>query len=107
MTRLRREVPRQTINWEGEYRIDGDVEQRWRRCRVVDVSTAGAGLELLDATPEETCGRHITVAVQLRGEVKNSREGRNESVRVGLQFVELSPAERAYLATLAQLQARW
>jgi hypothetical protein len=107
MAQLRREVPRQTIHWEGEYRVDGDAEGRWRRCRIIDVSTAGAGLELLDARPEETCGRQITVAVQLHGEVKNSSEGAEDSLRVGIQFVELTPSERNYLESLAQSQARW
>jgi hypothetical protein len=107
MAPLRREIPRQTIHWEGEYRVEGDPAGRWRHCRIVDVSTAGAGLELLDATPEETCGRQITVAVQLRGEVRNSREGADESVRVGIQFVELTPSERTYLESLAATHARW
>ena len=107
MPPLRREIPRQTIHWEGEYRIEGDGDARWRRCRIIDVSPAGAGLELLDATPEETCGRQITVAVQLHGEVRNSREGSEDSLRVGIQFVELTSAERDYLESLVASQARW
>jgi len=107
MPPLRREVPRQTINWVGEYSIEGDPEKRWRPCHVVDVSVAGAGLELLDAPSEVSRGERLTIAVRLLGEVRNAGPGRNDSLRVGVQFVELTPAERSYLDSLASLQARW
>jgi len=103
----RRLLPRQFTDWQGRYMIEGDPEQRWRDCRIVDVSSAGAGLELLNATPEETSGQRILLAVQLKGEVRHVQEGRADELRVGMQFVELSEAERVYLASIAVLDARW
>ena len=103
---LRRLLPRQLANWRGRYMIEGDPEQRWRDCRVVDISSAGAGIELLDATPEETEGKKIILAFQLRAEVKHTRTA-DDKVRVGMQFVELSEVEQRYLAALAELDARW
>jgi hypothetical protein len=103
----RRLLPRQFTDWRGRYMIEDDPEGRWRMCRVVDVSSAGAGLELFDATPEETCGRRILLAVQLQGEVRNAEALTSDSLRVGIQFVDLTPAERKYLESLADLQAVW
>jgi hypothetical protein len=86
--------------------IEDDPTQRWRECRLVDISAAGAGLELLDATPEETQGRRITLALELKAEVRYTREGSDEELRVGIQFVELTDAECAYIAHLAELGTR-
>ena len=103
----RRLLPRQFTDWRGKYMIEDDPEGRWRDCRVVDVSSAGAGLELLDATPEETCGKKILLAVQLQGEVRNAEALASERLRVGIQFVDLTDAERKYLESMAELQAVW
>lgn len=104
--KLRRLLPRQFADWRGWYMIEGDPTQRWRECRVVDISTAGAGLELRDATPGETEGRRIILAVQLTAEVRYTRED-DGSLRVGTQFVDLSDAERAYIASLVESGKRW
>ena len=100
-------MPRQVTNWRGKYMIEGDPAERWRDCRVVDVSSAGAGVELLDATPEETEGHQIILAVHLRAMVRNSGPARGEILRVGTQFVDLSAAECAYLSSLAEVDAHW
>ncbi len=50
---LRRLLPRQFTDWNGRYRIEGDPDGVWRPCRVVDVSTLGAGLELYGTSPDE------------------------------------------------------
>ncbi len=44
---LRRLLPRHFTDWRGRYLIEGDPCERWRDCRIVDMSSAGAGLELL------------------------------------------------------------
>jgi hypothetical protein len=106
-TGLRRLLPRQFTDWRGKYRIEGDSDEHWRVCRVVDMSTAGTGLELLDATPEEVEGRRIILAVQLRGDVRYSMPTGTDGLRVGIQFVDLTEAERDYLESLADLHAGW
>lgn len=107
MSEIRRLLPRQFTDWRGKYMIEGDLLERWRDCRVIDVSSAGAGLELLDTSPEETMGHRIILAVHLRGDIRNSRSGRNDTVRAGIQFVDLTEAERIYLDSLGELQACW
>ncbi len=104
---MRRFLPRQFTDWRGKYMIEGDPDERWRDCRVIDVSSAGAGLELLDTTPEETEGRHIILAVHLRAAVRNAGPARGQILRVGAQFVDLTSAETAYLASLAEVDAHW
>src|SRR5579862_4576412 len=75
---LRRVVPRQPVDWQGFYALEGDQSGRWRSCRFVDISQAGAGLVLSGTTPEEAEGRRVLLAVQLRAEVKNLTEQRGE-----------------------------
>ena len=104
---FRRILPRQFTDWRGRYMIEGDPQECWRECRVVDISSAGAGLELIDATPEETEGKHIILDVQLKGQVRHVREGSRDELRVGMQFVELTDPEHAYLKFLAELDGRW
>ena len=49
MDHFRRLLPRQFTNWHGKYPFEEESEPRWRNCRVLDVSSAGAGLELLES----------------------------------------------------------
>jgi len=105
--RLRRLLPRQFADWHGRYRIEDDPEQRWRPCRVVDVTSLGAGLELFDTTEEEMDGRSIVLSVDLRGEVRHAVAGRRDGVRVGIQFEDLTEAETAYVRSLGTLEAHW
>jgi hypothetical protein len=105
--KLKRLLPRQFADWRGWYMIEGDPAQRWRECRVVDISTAGAGLELLDAKPDETEGRRIILAVQLHAEVRHVHQNEENGVRVGTQFVGLSDAERAYIQSLVDSGTRY
>jgi hypothetical protein len=105
--RLKRLLPRKFIDWQGKYMIEDDPDAGWRDCRVIDVSKFGAGLELVDATAEETAGRHIILADNLRGEVRHSFPGKSEGVRVGIEFVDLTEAEMTFLTSLVMLQAVW
>jgi hypothetical protein len=107
MSPLRRLLPRQFTDWQGKYMLEDDPKERWRECRVVDISTAGAGLELLDTTLEETTGQRILLAVHLRGELRNVVPARNDGLRAGIQFVGLTQAESDYLESLAELQTTW
>jgi hypothetical protein len=104
---LRRILPRQSTDWRGMALIEGDPDARWRDCRVIDVSSAGAGLELLQTTPQEAEGQNLILAVHLRAAVKNTGPIRGPILRVGTQFVDLSASETAYLASLAKVDAHW
>ena len=105
--RLRRLLPRHLTDWRGKYRIEGDPADHWRECRVVDISAAGAGLELSDSTPEEIVGRNIVLSLELKADVRYSREGSEEQTRVGIQFVEMTDAKKAYIDSLTDCGPRW
>ncbi len=107
MSELRRLLPRQFADWSAKYAFEGGPDLAWHDCNVIDISSAGAGLELPGAHLEAAVGRHILVAVHLRGELRNAVAGRDDAVRAGIQFLGLSPAEHEYLDSLAVLQAKW
>jgi len=104
---LRRFIPRQFADWDGTYLVADDPERRFRDCRVVDISSAGAGIELLDAPPQIAEGHRLFVAVHLQAEIRHVRPPREDRVRIGTQFVDLTDAERAYLESLNALEVRW
>ena len=104
----RRLIPRQFVDWEGSYLIEGDPVQRWRDCRVLDISSAGAGLDLMDTTVSEVeGGRRVFVNLRLVGETRHSSETEGSAIRVGIEFVELTEVEQAFLESLKKLDARW
>jgi len=107
MTELRRLLPRQFADWRGKYAFEGDSEEVWHDCRVIDISTSGAGLELLDVAENETVGGHILLAIHLRGELRNAGPGRQDSLRAGVKFVGLSQGEIDYMDSLVVLGAKW
>jgi hypothetical protein len=104
---LKRLLPRKFIDWHGMYMIQGDPEERWRVCRVIDVSSLGAGLELVDVTPEETAGQSIILAANLCGEIRHCLTAKTDGLRVGIEFVDLTQAKQTYLTSLVALQAYW
>jgi hypothetical protein len=107
MEQIRRRLPRQFTDWRGRYLIEDDRDELWRGCRVIDISTAGAGLELLETSAEVIAGHRILLAVLLRGELRNVGPGKGNGLRVGVQFTDLTEPERAYLDSLTEIQALW
>jgi len=85
--------------------VDGDPEERWQDCRIVDTSSAGAGLELLDSSSQEMLGKSITIALVFLGEVRHAEPAKNRRLRTGVQFVELTDEHRVYLQSLPELEA--
>jgi hypothetical protein len=67
MEQIRRLLPRQFADWRAKCMFGDDPEERWHDCRVVDVSSAGAGLELPETKPEDIVGSSVIVVIQLRG----------------------------------------
>ena len=88
--------------------IEGDPDERWRDCRVIDAHQPGPVSELLDTSPEETESRHIILAVHLRAEVKNAGPARRANPPGGHPVRRPhSRLECAYLASLAEVDAHW
>jgi len=104
---LRRLLPRQFVDWGGSYLVESDPEGQWRDCRVIDVSSAGAGMELVDAPWEAAEGSHILIAIHLRGEIRHTGPPQGDRLRIGTQFVDLTDAQRKYLASFTDVEARW
>ncbi len=107
MTELRRLLPRQFADWRGRYAFEGDSEESWHDCRVIDISPSGAGLELFDVPEDEVAGNHILLAIHLRGELRNAGPASEGSLRAGVKFVGLSQAQIDYMDSLAALGAKW
>ena len=99
--------PANFADWSGIYRLDTDANGRWRDCRVIDISCAGAGLELLDAPTDVVIGGQILVAIQLEGEIRNIRTTKDGHIGIGTQFVNLTDAERLFLQSQEQLAVHW
>jgi hypothetical protein len=104
---MRRLIPRQPADWRATYLIEGEDHERWRDCRVIDISSLGAGLELLGTTPDEIADHELIVAVYWRTKVKNSRPGNAAGLRVGTQFLDLTERESAYVDSLTEIGAQW
>ena len=107
MSELRRMLPRQFADWSAKYAFEDGPDESWHDCTVVDISSAGAGLELLDADVERAVGRRILLAVHLRGQLRNAGPGRGDTLRAGVQFLGLTRAEHEYLDSLSVLQTKW
>ena|GEM_PF-1118308 len=104
---MRRLVPRMFADWKGTYRIEDESEDLWRDCRVTDISSAGAGLELSDASLEVTEGRIIVLNLQLKAELRHGHDKSSGFRHVGVRFVDLTEDLNAYLASMEALGARW
>lgn len=103
----RRLLPRQFTDWQGKYMVEDDPDQGWRDCRVVDVSSAGAGVELVNSTERESSGCRIILAVHIAGVVRYSETLKDDGRRVGIQFMNLTDDERIYIESLESLGAVW
>jgi hypothetical protein len=104
LRRQRRRIERVPVEWEALY---GPEATPSLRCRVLDVSIAGAQLELVDdpggdfdcvfielRAPERTLG-----GVVLRGEVRNFASNNARRV-MGIEFVGTTNRTRLVLAEL-------
>lgn len=115
--RDKRRLPRQTAGWTGRYRFQGDGDagqESWHSCEVIEISGLGSGVELLGPVPEDIMGRLIIVeieptattdAIRLIGEIRDRCQASlARGVRVGIEFVALSPLQRSILGELERLQ---
>jgi c-di-GMP-binding flagellar brake protein YcgR len=117
--RKRRHGRRERAGWFGRYVPVESPERDWSRCRVLDVSTGGAGLELLGADDQAgdqvgaRVGDRIAVDLQLirsnLARVTLTAEVRHATripvgVRVGVHFVDVGELERALLDRLVARQ---
>jgi hypothetical protein len=111
----RRRRPRHAAaHWGGRYRFGGAAA--WRECELVDLSESGAGfqafilptdavqvtdveLELVDRTDLDPD------PLRLKGRVAHLARSHAGHLRVGVEFVGLTPLEGRLLATLFRRDA--
>jgi hypothetical protein len=102
----RRRTERESGVWIGSCHIEGETSDLWRDCGVFDFSNVGLGMDLRH--PADLVGSRVSVRlpvgasidVTLTGEVRNAKAGPEGVVRVGLEFVSLSKAERSIVDLL-------
>ena len=100
---------RQPIALDAQYRVEGPP--LWLRCHVVDISTHGAGLLLVD----EVTDPMRTVVVELRAPGRDDRivlkaEVRHSALvdgqrRIGVEFLDMGPLDENALCDLMVHQA--
>jgi hypothetical protein len=113
----RRRVPRQPAGWFGTCTVEGDTDPSSFECRVIDVSTIGAGVEILGVVGRNLVGERLVVEVQALtratfsvrfvGQVKNAGRVSHGGVRLGMEFVGLSRTERSILTVFEQTGVGW
>jgi hypothetical protein len=110
----RRRDPREAAGWLGTYMLANHPERGWGKCRILDVSASGVGLELFGPPwPRNDSEKSLLVkldaavpveasAVQLPGFVRNCGATPRGFLRVGVEFLGLSVDERRMLTTLVR-----
>jgi PilZ domain-containing protein len=101
----RRRAIRHTVDWFAAYRLDATSE--WRPCRLIDLATTGATIELLAPLDDDSLEREIQIMFEFRGE---STEGfdllgdiRHQTpttvgrTHLGIEFKNLTPIDVAIL----------
>ncbi len=104
---FKRQAERHVVDWFGRYRIAADPGLAWCSCRVVDVSVAGARLELLGPVP--LVGTQVVVeletaggGIQVTGVVKHVTAG--VAPQAGVEFVGLTTLETDVLLSVLRLR---
>jgi hypothetical protein len=107
----RRDV-RRLARWQGQYMVPGHAVMGWFDCRVIDVTLRGARLELNGAWPASG-GWDLIVqlrlsgearGLQLRGHVRDESACNGGRSRVGVEFFDMTPGERALLELALERQ---
>jgi hypothetical protein len=109
----RRSAPRHNAGWPGRYRFDNLVGGESHACLVVDISDRGAGLECFGPVPSYVVGIPLvveigspigtSVVIKMVGELRNASPGSRGGLRVGMEFLGLTPTECAILHALESM----
>ena len=95
MSELRRLLPRQFADsGSAKYSsFEGGPDLAWHDCNVIDISSAGAGLELPAPIWRRLWGATSSSPSTSEASFATPVAGRDDAVRAGIQFLGLSPAE--------------
>ncbi len=109
---FRRRVPRQATLWAAFCHIEGESPSGWRDCEVIDISQLGLGITFHHPQPWDLVGRRISVDapavgssinLRLEGKIRNAAPATEDWVRVGIEFVGLTPAEEEISAVFSRM----
>jgi PilZ domain len=93
----RRRAIRHTVDWFAVYRLDATSE--WRPCRVIDLATTGATIELLAPLDDDSLERDIQIMFEFRGttegfdvlaDIRHQTATTVGRVRLGIEFKNLT-----------------
>ena len=111
----RRRTARQPAGWTARYTVVSSAADWWYDCEVIDVSHAGAALELLGPTPlpdailrvELHHAGHSEFDVQLYGQLSGQTRHigpgtTTNGIRVGIEWQALSFLERDLLTMMME-----
>lgn len=117
MEQRRRRLPRENTGWPGRFRFDGDPEDRWGDCQVIDISLLGAGVLLYGTVPGRLVSRTLNIEVEtpagasitirICGEIRHVSPGKDGGTRIGMEFTDLSDTERSILDVMSHMQIVW
>jgi PilZ domain len=109
--REQRGAARRRAEGQGSYTFTAGSGAQMGDCRVLDVSDSGAGLELYGPAPRPGFDKEIFVRLArpefgtddltLHGWVRNVAHTKFGFVRVGIEFVVISPEQHAFVRSLA------
>jgi hypothetical protein len=112
-TQHMRRRARRAVRWQAQYMVASYAELGWFDCRVIDVSRMGAGLELSGPSPAcddwdlilQLRSSDEPFGFQLQGHVRNESPCDGGTLRVGIEFFDMTPGERGILSLV--LDSRW
>jgi hypothetical protein len=94
----RRRATRHTVEWFAEYRLGATSE--WRPCRVIELATTGATIELLAPLDDDSLKRDIQIMFEFPGEttewfellanIRHQTPTTTGRVRLGIEFKNLT-----------------
>jgi hypothetical protein len=113
-----RRARRAPVAWQVRFRIAGGTAERWHECRVLDVSVAGAGLEVAPGDAALLARGRLVVELGLAGDVSDGGGGGLQltawvrhvtaddgATRVGITFVNMTALERDILGAMVARRA--
>jgi hypothetical protein len=105
---FRRAIPRMSVDWDGYCWVGEAPGRLWRRCRIVDLTPEGLGIEIDDALEgRDVAGERIQVCISLEGEIRHFRNAAGGGLRAGVKLEGRHGESSGVLAELNGLGLRW
>ncbi|HEX4531414.1 MAG TPA: PilZ domain-containing protein [Acidimicrobiia bacterium] len=97
----RRRAIRHTVDWYAVYRLNATSE--WRPCRLIDLATTGATIELLTPLDDDSLQHEIQIMFEFRGEttegfdllgdIRHQTPTTVGRAHLGIEFKNLTPID--------------